>query len=118
VVARLARLAREAGIGLHVDAEEQARLSLSFRVIEAAMADAALAGWDGFGIVVPAYGKRAAAAIDTLYDMAGRHGQRINVRLVKGAYWDSEMKLAQVEGQPGFPLFTAKAQTDVAYICL
>lgn len=118
VVLRLAQAARAAGIGMHVDAEEQARLTLSFKVIDAVMADPSLKGWDGFGIVVQAYGKRAGAAIDALYDMAGRHDQKINVRLVKGAYWDSEMKLAQVEGYPGFPLFTSKTATDVSYICL
>lgn len=118
VVAKLARLARKAGIGMHVDAEEQARLTLSFKVIDAVMADPVLRGWDGFGIVVQAYGKRAGAAIDALYDMAVRHDQKINIRLVKGAYWDSEMKLAQIEGMPGFALFTAKVKTDVAYACL
>ncbi len=118
VVLKLAKAARAAGIGMHVDAEEQARLTLSFKVIDAVMADPALRGWDGFGIVVQAYGKRAGAAIDALYDMAERHDQKINIRLVKGAYWDAEMKLAQVEGHPGFPLFTSKTGTDVSYICL
>ncbi|MGD9917438.1 MAG: bifunctional proline dehydrogenase/L-glutamate gamma-semialdehyde dehydrogenase PutA [Paenirhodobacter sp.] len=118
VVRDLARAARAAGIGMHVDAEEQDRLALSLRVIEAAMADPDLAGWDGFGVVVQAYGKRAGAAIDALYAMAGRYGQRLNIRLVKGAYWDTEMKRAQVEGLPGFPLFTSKVATDVSYICL
>lgn len=118
VVLRLARQAAAAGIGMHVDAEEQARLSLSFKVIEAVMADPSLAGWDGMGIVVQAYGKRAGLAIDALYDMACRYDRKICVRLVKGAYWDAEMKLAQVEGYPGFPLFTSKTATDVSYICL
>ncbi|MFC0340118.1 bifunctional proline dehydrogenase/L-glutamate gamma-semialdehyde dehydrogenase PutA [Paracoccus niistensis] len=118
VVSRLARQAREAGIALHVDAEEQDRLVLSLQVIDAVLSDTALAGWDGFGVVVQAYGKRAGAAIDALYDMAQRYDRRMNIRLVKGAYWDSEMKLAQVGGMPGFPLFTSKTATDVAYICL
>ncbi len=118
VVTKLARMAREAGIGMHVDAEEQARLTLSFKVIDAVMADPALNGWDGFGIVVQAYGKRAGLAIDTLYEMAVKHDQKINIRLVKGAYWDTEMKLSQIEGAPGFPLYTAKTRTDVSYACL
>ena len=118
VVSKLARQAREAGIALHVDAEEQDRLVLSLQVIDAVLSDTALAGWDGFGVVVQAYGKRAGAAIDVLYDMASRYDRRMNIRLVKGAYWDSEMKMAQVGGMPGFPLFTTKTATDVAYICL
>ncbi len=118
VVSKLARQAKEAGIALHIDAEEQDRLVLSFKVIDAVLSDEALAGWDGFGVVVQAYGKRADAAIDALYEMAQRYDRRMNIRLVKGAYWDTEMKLAQVMGQPGFPLFTTKAATDVSYICL
>ncbi|WP_176084289.1 bifunctional proline dehydrogenase/L-glutamate gamma-semialdehyde dehydrogenase PutA [Martelella sp. HB161492] len=118
VVTRLARQAKEAGIALHVDAEEQARLVISFKVIEAVMADETLSGWDGFGVVVQAYGKRAGAAIDALYAMATRYDRKINIRLVKGAYWDTEMKLAQVNGMPDFPLFTSKTATDVSYLCL
>ncbi|TNE64709.1 MAG: bifunctional proline dehydrogenase/L-glutamate gamma-semialdehyde dehydrogenase PutA [Rhodobacteraceae bacterium] len=118
VLTRLARQAKDAGIGFHVDAEEQDRLVLSFKVIEAVLSDDYLAGWEGFGVVVQAYGKRAAPAIDALYDMAKRYDRKINIRLVKGAYWDTEMKLAQVTGQPGFPLFTSKTATDVSYACL
>ncbi|SDW62846.1 bifunctional proline dehydrogenase/L-glutamate gamma-semialdehyde dehydrogenase PutA [Celeribacter indicus] len=118
VVSRLARQAKEAGIALHIDAEEQDRLALSFKVIEAVLSDDDLAGWDGLGVVVQAYGKRAEAAIDALHDMAACYDRKMNVRLVKGAYWDTEMKLAQVAGMPDFPLFTSKAATDVAYICL
>ncbi|SOC02721.1 bifunctional proline dehydrogenase/L-glutamate gamma-semialdehyde dehydrogenase PutA [Rhodobacter maris] len=118
VVQALARQAAVAGIALHVDAEEQDRLALSLKVMDAVMADPATVGWEGFGAVVQAYGKRAAAAIDTLYESARRHDRRINIRLVKGAYWDSEMKRAQVEGHPGFPLFTSKVATDAAYLCL
>jgi delta-1-pyrroline-5-carboxylate dehydrogenase (PutA C-terminal domain) len=118
VLTRLARQAKDVGIGFHVDAEEQDRLVLSFKVIEAVLSDDYLAGWDGFGVVVQAYGKRAAPAIDALYDMAKRYDRKINIRLVKGAYWDAEMKLAQVTGQPGFPLFTSKTTTDVSYACL
>ena len=118
VVRGLARAAAAAGIALHIDAEEQDRLALSLEVIAAVMADPATAGWEGFGAVVQAYGKRAGAAIDALYALARQHDRRINIRLVKGAYWDAEMKRAQVEGLAGFSLFTTKAASDVAYICL
>lgn len=112
----LALLAKSAGMGLNVDAEEADRLSLSLEVIDAVLADDALAGWDGFGVVVQAYGPRAGTVIDTLYDMADRYDRRLMVRLVKGAYWDTEIKRAQVKGVAGFPVFTRKAATDVSYI--
>lgn len=112
----LCLLAKAAGMGLNVDAEEADRLSLSLQVIEAVMAEPALAGWDGFGIVVQAYGPRAGLVLDTLYDMADRHDRKLMVRLVKGAYWDTEVKRAQVEGVDGFPVFTRKAATDISYI--
>ncbi|UWR23488.1 bifunctional proline dehydrogenase/L-glutamate gamma-semialdehyde dehydrogenase PutA [Sulfitobacter sp. S190] len=112
----LCLLAKSAGMGLNVDAEEADRLGLSLDVIDTVMGEAALASWDGFGVVVQAYGPRASAAIDALYDMAERHDRRIMVRLVKGAYWDTEIKQAQVEGVDGFPVFTRKAATDVSYI--
>ena len=112
----LALLAKAAGMGLNVDAEEADRLSLSLQVIETVMAEPALAGWDGFGIVVQAYGPRAGLVLETLYDMAQRHDRKLMVRLVKGAYWDTEIKRAQVEGVDGFPVFTQKAATDVSYI--
>ncbi|MEX0351301.1 MAG: bifunctional proline dehydrogenase/L-glutamate gamma-semialdehyde dehydrogenase PutA [Paracoccaceae bacterium] len=112
----LALLAKAAGMGLNVDAEEADRLSLSLQVIDEVMGEPALAGWDGFGIVVQAYGPRAGLVLDTLYDMAQRHDRKIMVRLVKGAYWDTEIKRAQVEGVDGFPVFTNKAATDISYI--
>ena len=112
----LALLAKSAGMGLNVDAEEADRLSLSLQVIEAVLAEPALSGWDGFGIVVQAYGPRAGLVLDTLYQMAERHDRKLMVRLVKGAYWDTEIKRAQVEGVDGFPVFTQKAATDVSYI--
>ncbi|MFC0201201.1 bifunctional proline dehydrogenase/L-glutamate gamma-semialdehyde dehydrogenase PutA [Paracoccus rhizosphaerae] len=118
VVLELAQQARAANMGLNIDAEEQDRLALSLKVIEAVLSDPSLAGWDGFGIVVQAYGKRAGAAINQLHALAARLDRRIMVRLVKGAYWDTEMKRAQVEGMPGFPLFTSKTATDVSYISL
>ena len=115
-VRALALLARSAGIGLNVDAEEADRLDLSLDVMEAVIGEPALGAWDGFGVVVQAYGKRATHLIDWIGALAGRHGRRIMVRLVKGAYWDSEIKRAQVLGLDGFPVFTRKAGTDVSYL--
>jgi RHH-type transcriptional regulator, proline utilization regulon repressor / proline dehydrogenase / delta 1-pyrroline-5-carboxylate dehydrogenase len=112
----LAQLARSAGIGLNIDAEEADRLSLSLDVVEAVLSEPSLRGWDGFGVVVQAYGHRASYAIDWLYDLAQRLDRKIMVRLVKGAYWDTEIKRAQVAGLSGFPVFTAKHHTDVSYI--
>lgn len=113
---QLARQARQAGMGLNVDAEEADRLDLSLDIIEAVLSDPSLAGWDGFGVVVQAYGKRAAPAIDWLYALAQKLDRKIMVRLVKGAYWDTEIKLAQAEGLEGYPVFTRKAATDVSYL--
>lgn len=116
IVLGLARQAKAAGMGFNIDAEEQDRLVISLKVIEAVLSSPDLAGWDGFGVVVQAYGKRASLVIDWLYALADRLDRRIMVRLVKGAYWDTEMKLAQVEGLPDFSLFTSKTATDVSYI--
>ncbi len=116
VVRALTRQAARAGMGLNIDAEEMDRLDLSLHVIDAVMSDPELAGWAGFGIVVQAYGRRAPHVIDALYAMAQKHDRKIMVRLVKGAYWDTEIKHAQVQGLPGFPVFTHKAATDVSYI--
>src|SRR5690606_14760201 len=102
-------------IGMTIDAEEADRLELSLDVIEAALSDPSLDGWNGFGIVVQAYQKRAPFVIDWIADLARRLGRRIPVRLVKGAYWDSEVKRAQVEGIDGYPVFTRKPSTDVSY---
>ena len=113
----LALAARKAGMGLNIDAEEADRLDLSLDVIEAVLRHPGLAGWDGFGVVVQAYGKRAAPVIDWLHALAGELDRRIMVRLVKGAYWDTEIKRAQVEGLDCFPVFTRKAATDVSYLC-
>ncbi|MEF3083290.1 bifunctional proline dehydrogenase/L-glutamate gamma-semialdehyde dehydrogenase PutA [Luteimonas sp. SMYT11W] len=112
----LAQRAKGYRIGLTVDAEEADRLELSLDVIETALTDASLAGWHGFGIVVQAYQKRAPFVIDWIAALARAHGRRIPVRLVKGAYWDSEVKRAQVEGHPGYPVFTRKPNTDVSYL--
>ncbi|PZR01077.1 MAG: bifunctional proline dehydrogenase/L-glutamate gamma-semialdehyde dehydrogenase [Cereibacter sphaeroides] len=115
-VRALAGLARAANLGFNIDAEEADRLALSLEVIEAVLSDPSLAGWDGFGVVVQAYGRRAGAVLDWLYALATRLNRRIMVRLVKGAYWDSEVKRAQILGLPGFPVFTRKQATDASYI--
>ena len=112
----LALLAASAGVGLNVDAEEADRLELSLDVIDAVVADPALAGWDGFGVAVQAYGPRALPTIGWIDDLARRRGRRLMVRLVKGAYWDTEIKRAQVRGVDGFPVFTRKTMTDISYI--
>jgi RHH-type transcriptional regulator, proline utilization regulon repressor / proline dehydrogenase / delta 1-pyrroline-5-carboxylate dehydrogenase len=112
----LARQAARARIGFNIDAEEQDRLDLSLDVIEAMLSDPGLKGWDGFGVVVQAYGRRAAPVIEALYDLAERLDRRIMVRLVKGAYWDTEIKLAQEMGVNTFPVFTRKVNTDVSYM--
>lgn len=112
----LCQLAKQRNLGLNVDAEEADRLMLSLEVIEAAMADPDLAGWDGFGIVVQAYSKRAPEVLDWLYQQAQKHDRRIMVRLVKGAYWDAEIKRAQVMGLSGYPVYTTKAATDLSYL--
>ncbi|MEO1197717.1 MAG: bifunctional proline dehydrogenase/L-glutamate gamma-semialdehyde dehydrogenase PutA [Pseudomonadota bacterium] len=115
VAAHLAMQAKEAGIGFNIDAEEADRLDLSLDIIEAMLADDRLAGWDGFGVVVQAYGQRAGLVIDHLHALAKRLDRKLMVRLVKGAYWDSEIKRAQTLGVSGFPVFTRKAHTDVSY---
>jgi RHH-type proline utilization regulon transcriptional repressor/proline dehydrogenase/delta 1-pyrroline-5-carboxylate dehydrogenase len=112
----LCEAAKAARIGLNIDAEEAERLDLSLDVIEAVLANPSLAGWDGFGVVVQAYGRRAAHVLDWLHALAERLDRRIMVRLVKGAYWDSEVKKAQAAGLPGYPVFTRKTNTDVSYI--
>ena len=112
----LALLARQYDIGLNIDAEEQDRLDLSLDLLEALAVDGELGGWNGLGFVVQAYGKRAPFVLDWLIDLARRTGRRIMVRLVKGAYWDTEIKRAQVDGLPGFPVFTRKNHTDVSYL--
>ena len=112
----LARLARDANMGFNLDAEEAERLDLSLDVIAAVLADPGLAGWEGFGIVVQAYGPRAGAVIDWIDALATSIDRRVMVRLVKGAYWDSEIKRAQILGLDGFPVFTRKAATDVSFI--
>lgn len=112
----LVRKAAAANIGLNIDAEEQERLDLSLDVTEALLSDPELKGWDGFGFVAQAYGKRSTHTIDWLYGLAKKLDRRIMVRLVKGAYWDAEIKRAQVMGLSNFPVFTRKACSDVAFV--
>ncbi len=112
----LVRQAAKANIGFNIDAEEQDRLDLSLDIIEELLSDPELEGWDGFGVVVQAYGRRAAPVIEYLYDLAERLDRKIMVRLVKGAYWDTEIKLAQEMGVERFPVFTRKVNTDVSYM--
>ncbi len=112
----LALLAKDRGIGLTVDAEEAYRLDISLDIIEAVATHKRLIGWDGFGLAVQAYQKRAFPLLDWLADLARRTDRRMMVRLVKGAYWDTEIKLSQVDGFADYPVFTRKAATDVSYI--
>jgi RHH-type proline utilization regulon transcriptional repressor/proline dehydrogenase/delta 1-pyrroline-5-carboxylate dehydrogenase len=108
--------ARDAGIGFTIDAEEADRLDLQLDVLAALCGEPSLKGWDGLGLAVQAYQKRAPAAIAWLGALARAHGRRLPVRLVKGAYWDSEIKRAQELGIDGYPVFTRKASTDVSYL--
>ena len=113
----LALQAKEANMGFNIDAEEADRLDISLDVIEAVLSDADLQGWDGFGIVVQAFGPRASFVLDWLYGLASRLDRKIMVRLVKGAYWDAEIKRSQELGLEGFPVFTRKVNSDVSYLC-
>lgn len=115
-VTALASLAKQYDIGLNIDAEEADRLELSLDLLEALCLDPDLAGWNGIGFVVQAYGKRCPFVLDYIIDLAERSGHRIMVRLVKGAYWDAEIKRAQLDGLDDFPVFTRKVHTDVSYI--
>ena len=112
----LARLAKNYELNFTVDAEEADRLELSLDVIAATMADTSLAGWDGFGLAIQAYQKRAGAVIDWIADVAEAFDRRMMVRLVKGAYWDTEIKRAQERGLADYPVFTRKAMTDLSYV--
>jgi RHH-type proline utilization regulon transcriptional repressor/proline dehydrogenase/delta 1-pyrroline-5-carboxylate dehydrogenase len=115
-IVALGQAAKRFDIGFTIDAEEADRLDLSLDVIEAVSADPSLANWNGFGLAIQAYQKRCSALIDCLGDMARRHQRRLMVRLVKGAYWDSEIKNSQERGLAGYPVFTRKASTDVSYL--
>jgi RHH-type proline utilization regulon transcriptional repressor/proline dehydrogenase/delta 1-pyrroline-5-carboxylate dehydrogenase len=115
-VRSLVLLAKQYDIGLNIDAEEADRLEISLDLMEAMAYDPELAGFDGIGFVVQAYQKRCPFVIDFLIDLACRSGRKFMVRLVKGAYWDSEIKRAQVDGMPGYPVYTRKVYTDVSYL--
>jgi RHH-type proline utilization regulon transcriptional repressor/proline dehydrogenase/delta 1-pyrroline-5-carboxylate dehydrogenase len=115
-VRRLAEKAREAGIGFTIDAEESERLDLSLDVFESLALEPRLAGWEGLGLAVQAYQKRVLPLIDYLAGLARRAGRRLQVRLVKGAYWDSEIKRSQEKGLPGYAVYTRKVATDVSYL--
>jgi RHH-type proline utilization regulon transcriptional repressor/proline dehydrogenase/delta 1-pyrroline-5-carboxylate dehydrogenase len=112
----LAKRARDAGIGLTIDAEETDRLDLLLDLFEVLAAAPAVAGWDGLGLAVQAYQKRAPAVIDWLAELAARTRHRLMIRLVKGAYWDSEIKRAQERGLSTYPVYTRKVATDVSYL--
>jgi RHH-type transcriptional regulator, proline utilization regulon repressor / proline dehydrogenase / delta 1-pyrroline-5-carboxylate dehydrogenase len=112
----LARLAKAHGLQLTVDAEEADRLELSLDVMAAALRDRALDGWDGFGLAVQSYQKRALAVIDWIDDAAAALNRKLTVRLVKGAYWDTEIKRAQERSLADYPVFTRKAMTDLCYM--
>ena len=115
-VGAICRIAHRLDIGVSIDAEESERLELSLDVFEAVRRRSDLEGWEGLGMVTQAYGKRAMGVIDWAHDLARRTDSRICLRLVKGAYWDTEIKRAQVLGLEGFPVFTRKAATDVSYL--
>ncbi len=115
-VVALARMAKAHDLQFTVDAEEADRLELSLEIIGAVLGDASLAGWDGFGLAVQAYQKRALAVIGWVEDAAAAIGRRMTVRLVKGAYWDTEIKRAQERGLPDYPVFTRKPMTDLCYM--
>jgi RHH-type transcriptional regulator, proline utilization regulon repressor / proline dehydrogenase / delta 1-pyrroline-5-carboxylate dehydrogenase len=114
-VLELAHKARDCGLDLTVDAEEADRLEITLDVIAAVLAETSLRGWDGFGLAVQAYQKRAPAVIEWLDETASRLRCRLTVRLVKGAYWDTEIKRAQERGLADYPVFTRKAMTDLCY---
>ena len=109
-------LGKKYDIGINIDAEEANRLELSLDLMEALVSDPDLAGYKGIGFVVQAYQKRCPFVIDYLIDLARRNNQKLMIRLVKGAYWDSEVKWAQVDGMEGYPTYTRKVHTDISYL--
>ncbi|MHC5305756.1 trifunctional transcriptional regulator/proline dehydrogenase/L-glutamate gamma-semialdehyde dehydrogenase [Bartonella sp. LJL80] len=115
-VKQLAVLSKNYNIGLNIDAEEADRLELSLDLLENLCFDKDLQGWNGIGFVVQAYGRRCPFVLDYVIDLARRSGHRMMVRLVKGAYWDAEIKRAQLDGLEGYPVYTRKVYTDVSYI--
>ena len=115
-VLQLTELAKHYDIGLNIDAEEVDRLDISLDLLEALCHAPSLQGWHGIGVVIQAYQKRCPLVIDFVVDLARRTGHRLMVRLVKGAYWDSEIKRAQIDGQSDYPVYTRKHHTDVSYL--
>jgi RHH-type proline utilization regulon transcriptional repressor/proline dehydrogenase/delta 1-pyrroline-5-carboxylate dehydrogenase len=115
-VLELALLAKQYDIGLNIDAEETERLELSLGLLERLCFEPALNGWNGIGFVIQAYQKRCFFVVDYILDLAKRSQHRLMIRLVKGAYWDSEIKKAQIEGMSDYPVFTRKVHTDLSYI--
>jgi RHH-type proline utilization regulon transcriptional repressor/proline dehydrogenase/delta 1-pyrroline-5-carboxylate dehydrogenase len=113
---QLVMLAKAYDIGINIDAEEADRLELSLDLLEALAMDVETAGFDGIGFVVQAYQKRCPMLIDCVVALARRSGRRLMVRLVKGAYWDAEIKRAQADGMPGYPVYTRKVHTDLCYL--
>ncbi|EPP1034103.1 trifunctional transcriptional regulator/proline dehydrogenase/L-glutamate gamma-semialdehyde dehydrogenase [Cronobacter turicensis] len=112
----LTLLARQYDIGINIDAEEADRLEISLDLLEKLCFEPDLAGWNGIGFVIQAYQKRCPFVIDYLIDLATRSRRRLMIRLVKGAYWDSEIKRAQMEGLEGYPVYTRKVYTDISYL--
>ncbi|WP_072379687.1 bifunctional proline dehydrogenase/L-glutamate gamma-semialdehyde dehydrogenase PutA [Novosphingobium sp. NDB2Meth1] len=115
-VLMLAELAKSYDIGFNIDAEEADRLELSLEILELLARGPSLSGWQGLGFVIQAYQKRCPMVIDWIVDLARRTSRRIMVRLVKGAYWDAEIKRAQEAGLADFPVYTRKVHTDLAYV--
>jgi RHH-type proline utilization regulon transcriptional repressor/proline dehydrogenase/delta 1-pyrroline-5-carboxylate dehydrogenase len=115
-VRSLVLLAKQYNIGINIDAEEADRLEISLDMLESLAFDPELAGFEGIGLVVQAYQKRCPFVIDFVVDLAKRSSRKFMVRLVKGAYWDAEIKRAQVDGMPGYPVYTRKVYTDVSYL--
>ncbi|KGT95988.1 transcriptional regulator [Erwinia typographi] len=116
ILKSLTLLARSYDIGINIDAEEADRLELSLDLLEKLCFEPELEGWNGIGFVIQAYQKRCPFVIDALIDLAQRSRRRLMIRLVKGAYWDSEIKRAQVDGLEGYPVYTRKVYTDISYL--
>lgn len=116
ILKSLTVLARSYDIGINIDAEEADRLELSLDLLEKLCFEPELEGWNGIGFVIQAYQKRCPFVIDSLIDLAQRSRRRLMIRLVKGAYWDSEIKRAQMEGLEGYPVYTRKVYTDISYL--
>ncbi|WP_296595431.1 bifunctional proline dehydrogenase/L-glutamate gamma-semialdehyde dehydrogenase PutA [Phenylobacterium sp.] len=115
-ILRLAQIAAEADINFTLDAEEADRLAISLELLDKLAREPSLGAWRGLGLAVQAYQKRGPQTIEAVAGIARSSGRRLMVRLVKGAYWDSEIKRAQVAGLPGYPVYTTKAATDVSYL--